>query len=955
LSRSAFLPAVVLCCVLALGGSSVSMLHAQTPNLSPQETQREQIYARQAEAWKAFYGGRHEEAISLAAPLLKAPFEWAAMEAAHCQARCYWSMGTSKLRHLAAARKIWDQLKKASTLNANLERLKIAQALQAKADKNTTAETGRQDPAAIEILEEVLKDAFPETCTAEAAIELARRYAESRRFDEAERAYDFATRFLEHQQKLELSPTAAAPFVKAAADGKANLVYLRDAGRRLFEMAEGLRRQDKFVEAVRTYQKVIRKHPQTDYAPRSRLQIGYCLLGTGRVNQALLHWLQFIQDAPSGPWRGQAYLALIDLYLEQRLDIAQAGKYASIARSSLSSALADKTAATSWQLATFDICLRSGIVAFVQGQQQAAAEAFEAALKGTESMPTETRARLNRLLGAAKANKSLLPEDVCGPAGPSGGKNVNGKAATALAISSIYRLSGQLDKAETFFLRVAPMSRKASRAPVAKIESASKAQQAFAVYNLAMIAQARGQTDAALQYYRTSLKLHPAGSWHDATLYCIASIIENRARAEHGSPASSATGAGGAASAKQPSAADRATAMDAGRARLAAYRKARCEALPYWQQLVKRFPQSPYAEPAMYNIGVLFYETDQFTEAAEVLNHFVGAYPQSPWAGDTYVKLIDITLERRFDLPAAQSLTETSIRWVRDNGHRVSIAEEGKQTTEDMEGVWCPAYSTPSSVELKHYCYDAYLCAGVIAYLERNYDLAARMFRESEPFSPPRDIDIVEGNIPTGIECIINAAKGRATLTPPEVLTGDERVSLILRMGDIYHWAQAYSRAQRLYRIIMERNSKQTEEASELQRSWAFFKHGRCRFLRGPRLSDPIGAMADYLGAQEMAPEAPWGYKCLFLAANILFNTNHDEDQAVALWQQMLKQYPDCEEAHRAAYYIGVAYEWKNRPKKARDAYAAFLCDYPQSPFANLVKTYHLAKLVAMETGSGGE
>jgi hypothetical protein len=36
--------------------------------------------------------------------------------------------------------------------------------------------------------------------------------------------------------------------------------------------------------------------------------------------------------------------------------------------------------------------------------------------------------------------------------------------------------------------------------------------------------------------------------------------------------------------------------------------KAESESLPYWQEIIKRFPQSPRCEPAFYNAGVILSE-----------------------------------------------------------------------------------------------------------------------------------------------------------------------------------------------------------------------------------------------------------------------------------------------------------------------------------------------------------
>jgi len=153
---------------------------------APPASVEDRIDAQQAKAWSEFYAGKHQQAAKLAGALLKAPKADVRVQAAHCQARCYWAAGGKQSR--TKAKRIWAKLEKTSTLDVNLQRLVIAKALM--------AEAGENDAQAIELLESVLKRGIAETCTAEAAIELGRLQAKARRFDEAKRAYDFAKRFL---------------------------------------------------------------------------------------------------------------------------------------------------------------------------------------------------------------------------------------------------------------------------------------------------------------------------------------------------------------------------------------------------------------------------------------------------------------------------------------------------------------------------------------------------------------------------------------------------------------------------------------------------------------------------------------------------------------------------------------------------------------------------------------
>jgi hypothetical protein len=84
---------------------------------------------------------------------------------------------------------------------------------------------------AIALLEGVLKRSWSDTCTAEAAIELARLRVKAKQGKEARQALEFAVGFLEEQTKRELSAVAAAPFIAAAKAAMGRLKYDTDPGR----------------------------------------------------------------------------------------------------------------------------------------------------------------------------------------------------------------------------------------------------------------------------------------------------------------------------------------------------------------------------------------------------------------------------------------------------------------------------------------------------------------------------------------------------------------------------------------------------------------------------------------------------------------------------------------------------------------------------------------------------
>ena len=248
---------------------------------------------------------------------------------------------------------------------------------------------------AARLLEGILRDRFSDTCTAEAAVELARIYGKAKRKDQAVKALAFAKQFLQVQAKRELSAEQVAPFLFAV-DTAARSVGkppARDvtAAEKLFQQAQKLRTDKKYAPAMGVYGQVIQRYKDTSFATRSLLHVGHCLLGQKQYAQAATHWRKFVDAAPAGPWRGHAFVGLIDLCLDELFDGAAAVKYADLAESSLPSAAASKAAKGSWAACGRSLRIRIGTVALLRGENAKAATVFARARKLSAKAATSRR------------------------------------------------------------------------------------------------------------------------------------------------------------------------------------------------------------------------------------------------------------------------------------------------------------------------------------------------------------------------------------------------------------------------------------------------------------------------------------------------------------------------------------------------------------------------------------
>lgn len=576
-----------------------------SPAKSKKDVREERSYKALASAWSYFYAGKLKESAEAIASLVGSDAEWARVEALHIQARCLYAAGP---QYHARADQIWKRIHAQSTLNTNLVRLEVSKALAAVA-ANRPAD-------AASTLEAVLQRGIPGTCVPEAAIELGRARVSLKQWDQAKKAYEFAISYSQSQSKTskELPGFVYDPFAKAAKAALDRLKYDRDEGREEFERAEKLRAEKKYTDAGKLYQAITKKYPESNYAPRSELHTGHCLLGMGQASQAVQHWQKFISLSPSGPWRGQAYSEIIDLCLQQVFDLDNALRFAQLAQTSLASALADEAAGPSWRACTFDLQLAMGIVAFIRGDNCAAADAFS---RAASTAPKGVKRNFPALIAAAKENKPLLPPDVFGTAtlasygvsgtagtGVSGAEKGAANVSLALAMGRIYRIAGDEDASRRMFGLVAS----------AKLGRPSSAQLAYAKFATGDALDADRKHAEAKDQYVESLRAFPRGSWQDEALFRVARFIQSEADKKFGLP-----------DGKNKPVPDPSSKEE--QERLKKLTAATSESLEYWAALVQHFPKSRHQETALVQATRIFAHTHKWSEAVATADKLAAEYP----------------------------------------------------------------------------------------------------------------------------------------------------------------------------------------------------------------------------------------------------------------------------------------------------------------------------------------
>ena len=813
-----------------------------------------------------------------------------------------------------------------------------------------TAQCGKPDEAA-QALEAILRQAgdSPDEAVAEAADVLAMLYMARDDMEKAKQIVDFGLKVLQYRGVKD-------GYLLALLRNRLASNFTAGAAKRLYDQAEKLRKEAKFQPAGQAYMQVFSLYPGDEYGHASGFRVGQCLEALGRRTQAEQHWTGFVSSSSAGPWRGQARIALVHLLLA-RGDLKAASQHAAAAHQILSVGV-DEPAVVSWNNAATEIHLCQGIVALLENRHDATAALREAnSSASVQEDDPRFLAGLDRLIDVADRQADLIPNELAAP---------DEKFRLALSLGVIYNVLGRFEQACDAFDYVLRAPMRLALQPHRSFAALGKARAlvgltvADRVPSASLTAPSSDSADnlplltAAKAAYLVSLDATPDAAWNEHTLRELALLIEELAARQ-----AETFRAARAEAKSDPKAKPREVASADTRAML---RAARAEALPYWEKLIARFPASTYLPEALYHAGILYAEAVKPAAEKSVASfeRLVNEFPASPWTGDAHVRLIDVKLEQQFDLPAATTHAIAATQWLANaGGANAAAAFASNEATPaptplpsaSVAAAWsaCPAEAdgtteraynsddriTPPLPSLREIRYAIYLRAGLMAYLSEHLEEAVEWFEKAKPFEPERGFVVVHGEIPTGIERLVEAAKSGKSLTPEEARRGDEKARLILMLADVYMEAQQWSKAIELCDILLD---TPRSSASRDQQSWAYHQKGAAN----SGISHYLDARRCHVLAQRVSPSAPWAPRSLFLAASIADNLQQDPANVIREYKAVMLTYPDTDAARTAAYLIGVSYEWDEQWSAAKRVYEWFIKRYPESPTARTIRTSRL-------------
>ncbi|MEM8549169.1 MAG: tetratricopeptide repeat protein [Verrucomicrobiota bacterium] len=893
-----------------------------------------------ARGWSAFYNNQPVAAAKAVGQVTRSPQSSARLHALHIKARSLWLIGDQGSRR--EARTVWEQIAKTDYARQNrfvVARIKIARALH-------LADRGKQHQA-IDLLEDITKQQLPSTVSVEAAIELALLYADARRPANATAQLDLADATLEYGESIGIPRDLRRAFLRGVSQARASI---ENPGLSLFEQARGMQRERQYNRAVTLFNQVIQDFPESDYAHRSQLEIGSCYLGMGRQDRALARWRHFISTAPAGPWRGQAFIRLIDTQMSQRLDLDQADKYAQQAKAAILVAMADEQSVSSWKDAAYDLYLRIGIANFCRNRGDAAAEAFQQA-----KAVLPEKSRLDALINAALSSRGVIPGSVQSSVPEDTVRSHNdlgvNDVALALSLGVIHYIAGEHDLANGYFERVlgTPATMASGGVParpaIRGLPGATPPQLAFASFGKGVVLQARQDSSGAKDAFLASIQLYRGGAWHDETYYRIAMILEDYAERQFTRGLRRVS----EQAENQPQSGELASAERKARQRLLASRlQTRFQAFPYLRRLIDRYPDSPRREEAFYRAGAILYQQAEavsagttsgrvivnkahraaqikhaWDDAADMLNKLTESYPKSTYAGNAYVKQIDIALERRFDLQRAQVLGAQAAEWALSRNRPVASSVSLP--------LWAGAAGSISNVRLASTRQECLLRAGLTAYLAGQYDQAVEYINLAGPEAPRGGFTASPDLNAVGLYYLLRAIRSKKPVTDIRVLEAaqNDQQRMALQLGDLYLETVRPDRAESVFLRIIE-NEAALEIVPVALEAYAMVRIAVALDRQVGRRGEALEWLARLVKRDDLGG-THWHGTGMFRLALFTYNQKQDPRLSMPLYEQMLRRYPDHEYAELAlAYYCIEAILIKDY-KAANRSGQAFLSRYPRS------------------------
>lgn len=354
----------------------------------------------------------------------------------------------------------------------------------------------------------------------------------------------------------------------------------------------------------------------------------------------------------------------------------------------------------------------------------------------------------------------------------------------------------------------------------------------------------------------------------------------------------------------------------------------RGEALKSFTQVYTDGPRGEYADNALYDTGLLYFEESKPSEAKGFFERMLSDYPTSDVRAEAYQMLGECLLaESNFEaarsaftqaLAQSQAPFEVKVTSAYQVAWCLLKLDRFKEAAEHFSRFLTQYPSHPRSTEATYWLAESEYRAGDYRNSLKHYQAVAE-----SPGNPRRE----EGLYGIGwsyyklndLSNAIGAFERLIVAFPAGKLSFDAR----LRLGDCYFQQKDYTKAAGVYRTVVRLYPRQ--EGAE----YAYYQLAQTYFRSGDseQASQYFSSVISAFPRSSLADDAQY-------ALGWIKFQKKEYLAAVREFQLVVSNYPESEMAPRAFYSIGDAYYNLQQYAAAEKSYREVIRRFPRSSFA---------------------
>ena len=349
-------------------------------------------------------------------------------------------------------------------------------------------------------------------------------------------------------------------------------------------------------------------------------------------------------------------------------------------------------------------------------------------------------------------------------------------------------------------------------------------------------------------------------------------------------------------------------------------------AVKVYRQIRREFPGHDLTELSGLRIPQCFFAKKQLKKAVTEAREFVALDPLGAYRGGAHLIIGDIQLEHLFNVKDS----EPEFRCILDPNKRPTWVDPERRKLIAYRKL--DPKKTPASKAVhktwKGVHYAAHERVGILEYIRRKFDVAAKHFETSARLKPVKGLEQEPG---IGMAEVAELCRKRKMPLDEELLgQGDDRSRLVLFLGSVYIRGWKDDRAYRLFELVYKNEFKQ---ATADQRAYARARMGAKHLYKG----ETKKALSMYKDTVKRFPKSRYAADALLQHASALSREGKLRE-ALPYIDACYNKYPSTKWADWALYQRAfIAYRHEVAPV-ALQYYRKAIATYPRSTYADSAK-----------------